>query len=60
MDDCNRLMGNPTEGEEIGLIHKAFDPGIILFDAADTDAYKSSRLLTVIGEPSAMKAERGG
>jgi hypothetical protein len=44
MVDFNRLMGNLTEGEAIGLIHKAFDLGIIPFDAADTDAYNSSRL----------------
>jgi aryl-alcohol dehydrogenase-like predicted oxidoreductase len=28
--------GNFTEGEAIGLMHKAFDLGITLFDAADT------------------------
>jgi aryl-alcohol dehydrogenase-like predicted oxidoreductase len=28
--------GNFTEGESIGLMHKAFDLGITLFDAADT------------------------
>lgn len=28
--------GNYTEGEAIGLMHKAFDLGITLFDAADT------------------------
>jgi aryl-alcohol dehydrogenase-like predicted oxidoreductase len=27
--------GNFTEGESIALMHKAFDPGITLFDAAD-------------------------
>jgi hypothetical protein len=44
MDDFNRLMGNLTEGEAIGLMHKSFDLGVILFDAADTDAYNTSRL----------------
>jgi hypothetical protein len=44
MDDFNRLMGNLTEGEAIGLMHKAFDLGVILFDATDTDAYNTSRL----------------
>src|SRR5213592_2398729 len=29
--------GNFTEGEAIALMHKAFDLGITLFDAADTD-----------------------
>src|SRR4030095_63585 len=28
--------GNFTDGEAVGLIHKAFDLGITLFDAADT------------------------
>src|ERR1700757_622064 len=28
--------GNFTEGEAIGLMHKAFDLGVTLFDAADT------------------------
>ena len=28
--------GNFTEGEAIALMHKAFDLGITLFDAADT------------------------
>jgi aryl-alcohol dehydrogenase-like predicted oxidoreductase len=44
MDDFNRLMGNLTEGEAIGLMHKAFDLGVMLFDAANTDAYNTSRL----------------
>jgi len=28
--------GNFTEGEAIALMHKAFDLGVTLFDAADT------------------------
>src|SRR5438477_10153080 len=28
--------GNFTEGEAVGLMHKAFDLGVTLFDAADT------------------------
>jgi hypothetical protein len=44
MDDFNRLMANLTEGEAIALMHKAFDLGVILFDAANTDAYNTSRL----------------
>ena len=44
MDNFNWLIGNLTEGEAIGLMHKAFDLGIILFDAAGTDAYNTSRL----------------
>ena len=28
--------GNFTEGEAIGLMHKAYDLGVTLFDAADT------------------------
>ncbi len=39
-----RLMGNLAEGEAIGLMHKPFDLGVILFDAADSDAYNTSRL----------------
>ena len=44
MDDFNRLMGNLAEGEAIAPMHKAVDFGVIPFDAADTDAYKTSRL----------------
>jgi hypothetical protein len=44
MDDFNRLVGNLTGGEAIGLMKEAFDLGVILFDAAGTDAYNSSRL----------------
>jgi len=44
MDDSNRLMGNLTEGEAIGLMHKAFDLGVTLFAAAGTNAYNTSRL----------------
>jgi aryl-alcohol dehydrogenase-like predicted oxidoreductase len=36
--------GNFTEGEAIALMHQAFDLGVTLFDAADTDAYNTSRL----------------
>jgi diketogulonate reductase-like aldo/keto reductase len=32
--------GNFTDGEAIGLMHKAFDLGITLFDAADTGNYQ--------------------
>ncbi len=33
--------GNFTEGEAIALMHKAFDLGITLFDAADTSTISS-------------------
>jgi aryl-alcohol dehydrogenase-like predicted oxidoreductase len=36
VDDLYWLRGNFTEGEAISLMHKAFDLGITLFDAADT------------------------
>jgi hypothetical protein len=44
VDDFNRLVGNLTGGEVIGLMNEAFDLGVILFDAAGSDAYNSSRL----------------
>ena len=44
MDDFNRLMGNLTEGDAIVPMHKPFDLGVILFDAADSDVYNTSRL----------------
>ena len=44
MDDFNRLMGNLTEGEAIALIRKAFELGVTLFNAADSDPYNASRL----------------
>jgi aryl-alcohol dehydrogenase-like predicted oxidoreductase len=36
LDDLDRLVGNFTEGEAVALMHKAFDLGVTLFDAADT------------------------
>jgi hypothetical protein len=44
MDDFNRLVREPYRGRAIGLMHKAFDLGVILFDAAGKDAYNTSRL----------------
>src|SRR5215831_7253378 len=40
--------GNFTEGEAISLMHKAFDLGITLFDAADTYGNGLSEELIVI------------
>ena len=44
MDDFNRLMGNLTKGEAIGLMRETFELGVTPFDAAATDAYNTSGL----------------
>ena len=49
MDDFHRLVGNFTEGEAIALMHKAFDLGVPLFDAADTYGNGFSEELIVFG-----------
>ena len=41
--------GNFTEGEAIALMHKAFDLGVTLFDAADTYGNGLSEKLIVFG-----------
>ena len=44
--------GNFTEGEAIALMHKAFDLGITLFDAADTYGNGSSEELIAKAFPN--------
>ena len=43
--------GNFTEGEAIALMHKAFDLGVTLFDAADTYGNGLSEELDCEGVP---------
>ena len=49
MDHFHRLVGDFTEGEAIALMHKAFDLGVPLFDAADTYGNELSEELIVFG-----------
>ena len=49
MDDFHWSVGNFTEGVAIALMHKAFDLGVTLFDAADTYRNGFSEELIVFG-----------
>ena len=50
--------GNFTEGEAIALMHKAFDLGITLFDAADTYGNGLSEELIAKAFPKSARRNR--